>query len=834
MKTSFRIAFVCALAGPAFVNPAFAQPPEESIAPAEPEAAADLVEPEAATDKPEPTAPTPPAAPPVEIKQHGGLHVTLVDEKTGEPVPGATVMVDGDARGETDARGVLLVRPLRTGPHNLLVLSGEHDAKDAEVRIDANVDTAVRYRLGQAEAEVFEITTRAVRAKREVSEVFLSEAELKTVPGTMGDPIRVIENLPGLNRAPGGMGGALIVRGANPADSGVYIDGVEVPLLYHFGGLTSVVNAEFLGGITFMPGGFGAQYGRATAGIVDVQTKPLACDHTRALASVDPIDAEFFTCVPLGSWKLALAGRRSYIDAFLPTILEGAAKEGESPTIVAPAYLDYQVKAEHTTAQQRWEIFAFGARDALKITRAASAEDVDLSVTGTIAFHRLQVRHTYFGDRFRLESALTPGLMIQKIGDGSADLATQHRSGLTMATLTWREVATYTFTPYVKLRAGIEHQIYNWSADFVTELPNLGRTYPSPLEVDYTRQDPWKDGSTDLNQGYWAELIMNPHSNVTLTPGLRVDHLDFDSTERWTFQPRLASRWQVNEPTALKASAGVYQKLPDLFSGVMVDGFGQPNLSTEKAVHLTGGVERAVAGLNVTLESFHVWRSQLPSPTDEVTYENGKATPVLFKSDGRGRSYGLELMIKRNPAENRWWNGWVAYTLSRSTRTDRTASLSGFDQYAGVDPGSARLFDLPKTDSTYLSPFDQTHILTTVGAFALPWKMSLGMRFQFVSGNPTTPLNQGRTYFDADSDTYKVQSGSVARASGRLPAFHRVDLRLDKRWDFNAWKLTAYLEVMNAYNRRPVEGVGYDYRYAEQTQLRGLPVLPILGIKGEI
>ncbi|MDX2020698.1 MAG: TonB-dependent receptor [Deltaproteobacteria bacterium] len=831
MKKTIRLTIACVLALPAWAHAALAQDP------APPQA-------EGPTDTPTETSPPPeatPAAPtemapppPVQIKQHGGLRLTLVDGKTGEPVPGATVMIDGDARGETDADGNLLVRPLRTGPHSVLVMSGEYDPKDGEVQIDANVDVPVRYRLTQAEAVVFEVKAKASRPKREVTEIVLTDSEIKTVPGTMGDPVRVVENLPGMNRAPGGIGGALIVRGANPADSGVYIDGVEVPLLYHFGGLTSVINAEFLGGITFMPGGFGAQYGRATAGIVDVQTKPLTCDRTRALASIDPIDAEAFTCVPLGSWKLALAGRRSYVDAFLPALLEGAAKDGESPTIVTPAYLDYQIKAEHHDAHQRWDIFAFGARDTLKVVRATSAEDADFSLSGGVQFHRLQVRHTYFGNKLTLESALTPGLLKQDFGDKSAELDTQHRSGVTITSLSWKETATYAFSPYIKLRAGIDSQLYHWSADFITELPNLGRTYPSPLIVDPTRQDPWKDGNTDLHQGYWTELVVNPHPDVTLTPGLRVDHLDFDSTERFTFQPRLASRWQINEQTSVKASAGVYQKLPDLFSGVMVDGFGQPNLSAEKAVHITSGAERSLEAVNLSAEVFNVWRSNLPSPTDEVTYKDGKATPVLFKSDGRGHSYGLELMVKRNPAEHRRFNGWVAYTLSRSTRTDRTATLGGINQYASVDPGSARLYELPKVASTYLSPFDQTHILTAVGAWQLPWKMSLGFRFQLVSGNPTTPLEKGRSHFDADSDTYKVQNGSVARASERLPTFHRLDLRFDKRWDFKGWSLTSYLEVMNTYNRRPVEAVGYDYRYAERTELRGLPVLPIVGVKGEI
>ena len=104
---------------------------------------------------------------------------------------------------------------------------------------------------------------------------------------------------------------------------------------------------------------------------------------------------------------------------------------------------------------------------------------------------------------------------------------------------------------------------------------------------------------------------------------------------------------------------------------------------------------------------------------------------------------------------------------------------------------------------------------------------------KFVSGNPITPLDRAQTLYDADSDGYRTTPGTVARNSDRLPAFHRLDLRLDKRWDFQDFSLTAYLEVINAYNHRSTEAFGYDYRYRSRTELQGLPILPIIGLKGE-
>ncbi len=65
--------------------------------------------------------------------------------------------------------------------------------------------------------------------------------------------------------------GLLIVRGSAPQDTQVFVDGTAIPLVYHFGGLSSVVPTEMLDRIDFLyPGNFSAQYGRATGGIIDV------------------------------------------------------------------------------------------------------------------------------------------------------------------------------------------------------------------------------------------------------------------------------------------------------------------------------------------------------------------------------------------------------------------------------------------------------------------------------------------------------------------------------------------------------------------------------------
>src|SRR6266550_5005892 len=74
------------------------------------------------------------------------------------------------------------------------------------------------------------------------------------VPGAQGDAVKIVEDLPGVARTSPIGGGLLVVRGSKPGDSLVYLDGEPIPLLFHFGALSSTVNPDLLSGIDYIPG----------------------------------------------------------------------------------------------------------------------------------------------------------------------------------------------------------------------------------------------------------------------------------------------------------------------------------------------------------------------------------------------------------------------------------------------------------------------------------------------------------------------------------------------------------------------------------------------------
>ncbi len=229
-----------------------------------------------------------------------------------------------------------------------------------------------------------EVEVHGDKPPREVTKRTLEQREINRIPGTGGDALRSLQNLPGVARAPG-LSGLLIVRGSAPQDTQYFIDGTPVPLVYHFGGLSSVVPTEMIDRIDFYPGNFSTQYGRALGGIVDVGLTDPKTDHIHALAEVDLIDARAIVQGPIGDtgWKFSVGARRSWFDLWLGPVLK-AAGAGVS---VAPVYYDYQaVLGRDIDKHSNLRFAFFGSDDQFKIlVKTADASEPTLS--GTIGMH---------------------------------------------------------------------------------------------------------------------------------------------------------------------------------------------------------------------------------------------------------------------------------------------------------------------------------------------------------------------------------------------------------------------------------------------------------------
>lgn len=653
----------------------------------------------------------------------------------------------------------------------------------------------------------FQTVVRDKKEKKEVVRRTLSRVEAQKIPGTFGDPIRVIQNFPGVARAPFGLG-QLIVRGANPNQTLTFFDGVEIPLLFHLAGGPSVVNGEFLDRIDFFPGGFGARYGRAVGGVVDVSSRKGAADTWHGVAKVDLLDASLFVEVPItDEISVAAAARRSYIDALLPLVLPQDPQGGS--LLVLPAYWDYQVRIDIggkkgeklRDGQSSFSLFAFGSDDQLKIIATGGGRNRDVTIESRTTFHRIIGGWNYKTGNTSFKVTPYVGLDLVKVNFGIASLgADQYTAGV-------RADLGVDLNEHFTLRGGAD--VFNRTLVGKAEIPLIGGVQ----YISFPGAEP-KVGSQQFNTvvntfdgALYAEGDIT-FGKFTATPGIRVSHAYINGQVRSAADPRLWARFELLESTSIKGSIGLYTQPP---SGTDMEPppFGTPGLTHERAFQTSLGVaHKFTEFINVDLTGFYNRRyDNVVSPGTTTINDDGTVTTTRSANLGLGRAYGLEVMLRHEVSKN--FFGWIAYTLNRSE--ERRAG-SGNDYL--------------------VSTFDQTHILTIVGSYKLPFGFELGARFRYVTGRPKSALMHDYDIYQADSNSYSSMFGP-ARAT-RIKDFHQLDIRIDKNFVFQSWTLTAYLDIQNVYNAANVEASFFDYRFRTEYDVPGIPILPVIGLKASL
>jgi hypothetical protein len=300
----------------------------------------------------------------------------------------------------------------------------------------------------------------------------------------------------------------------------------------------------------------------------------------------------------------------------------------------------------------------------------------------------------------------------------------------------------------------------------------------------------------------YALLEITPLPGLRIVPSLRADYAK--DTKHVTIDPRLTLRGDVHPSfprTTVKAGVGLYTQPPQGVESVAP--FGSSGVSSNRALHTSVGVEQELArGLELSMEGFY---KHLYDLVVAHTAENQDNVGASFDNSGSGRIYGGEALLRYRDPRGRYF-GWLAYTLSRSERRNDAS------------------------EDYHLFQYDQTHILTALGNVSLGRGWSSGVRFRYVTGSPYTAYVGG--VIDLDAGAYAAIPG---RPYGdRFPAYHQLDLRVDKTWQIGRTKLVAYGELRNTYNRKNPEELSYRYDYARSEVVSGLPILPVIGLRGEL
>lgn len=734
----------------------------------------------------------------VEPEAEFGRVVGRVRERgTRLPLPAVPVSI-GDREVISDGTGRFTFEDVPEGEYELVATSTDHRRERVQVAVVPGQEIDVDLRLQRLRSSPYETIVRGDRAKTSLTRRTLEKDALRTVPGTFGDPLRAIQNLPGIARAPY-IVGVLLVRGSTPGDSAVMIDGHEVPLLFHFLGGPSVLPPEMLDRIDYYPGNFSVRFGRAMGGVVDVGTRRTTSKQWQGSLEIDLFDTGLYLEGPItDDISFSASVRRSYIDVVLETVIDVFGAEDLAQ--VLPRYYDYQARTDwRIDRNHELSLLVFGSDDELEVI-GQPGTNTAYDVTAGISFHRLKLEW-----RARLskevEFSLSPVLGVDTTGGEVGEVEAEGE----IDEVALRYDLRIQPSEELVLRTGFDGQarVVTFSGNVPVPFGGNTRPLPGANPGELTAVEIERD-LAQVAAGLYLEAEWNIGGGpLTIVPGVRTDHYDWAGRHRWFVDPRVTARWVLDEEKTwvLKGGVGVFSQPPTEFR--LDPDFGNPDLEPEWAIHYGLGIEHQISeAISIDVQGFYIDRRDLSDRVEGFAIEGFAIEQPNFLNIASGRAYGVELLLKHEVTRDVY--GWVAYTLSRSEEDD--------------GPGT------PMT----ATPFDQTHNLVVVASWKFAPNWETGLRFRLVSGNLETPV-LGAT-FDADEGTYVEIEGE--EDSRRVDPFNQLDIRVERTWDYETWNLAAFVDVQNVYNALNPEGTRADYRFREFAPLPGLTVLPTLGVRG--
>jgi TonB family protein len=730
---------------------------------------------------------------PAAIPQVGELRGRIVAGTPPSPLVGIKVRILARDRTtlvvETATDGTFSVPNLIKGQYVLEIEGTGYRRVSHPEQIEEGKVTAVTYHLEPSSDLPLEVTVRGPAFEREVTHYEIPRTELLRVPGTMGDAIHAVEAMPSVAR-PRGLSGDLVIRGSAAEDSQVYVEGTPIPQVFHFGDLSSVVPGEMIERLEFYPSNFSVRYGRVMGGVVEAKLRQTNPDNKyHGTAQIDLINARVNVEGPvpkMRNYSFMGGARTSYFDRWLSPIM----RDGASSEDGLPRYYDYQFYLERRLPKNGVYRMGFiGARDTFVPILKNSKE----------WYVPRQSSFIHFQSQLRMPLSSKSDIKASwSIGKNQNALADEDRStDATYILGTLRSEISYKTGSVGIIRFGADVLYAPFRVKAHTDRKNVSGTLASNSSIAKDLID-YDIRGVYLRPAFFAEYEFSPNRRVNLTVGTRGDYAK--DTHDIDIAPRAIARYLlVDGPlsTRLKSGVGLFYQPPSPIQ--TLPELGTKGLTSSRAVHSMVGVEQTLSkNVALSVEGFEKELRKLLS-----TREDGAGNEII-DNRGRGRVYGVDFLLRYNK-DDRFF-GWVAYTLSRSTRKPNA------------------------NEPEELYRYDQTHIINLLGSYRIGRGWEIGARFRYATGLPYKTCSG--SLFNNATGAYRCYG---VQQQQRLDAFHQLDLRLEKVFQTKTYRLSAYLDVLNAYGHYSPDKAVENYDYSGVKPLsRSLPLLPSIGVRGEI
>ncbi len=737
----------------------------------------------------------------------GTIKGKLIDKDTRTPLIAANIMILNSVKGtSTDLEGNFELANLPVGSYTIkFSYIGYEPVTRTDVIVRPERITFQEVELVSTSLQTDSIVvTGGYFSDSEIqpnSITSFSYEEIRRAPGSGGDVSRILMSLPGIAKV-NDQSNSLIVRGGSPIENSFFIDNIEIPNINHFpmvgssGGPIGLLNVDFIRDVDFYSGGFNSQFGNRLSSIMDIKFREGNREEfeTQLNLSFQAIGGIIEGPINNGKGSWFLSARKSYLDIIFESVAPGEA---------LPNYADFQGKVTYDLGRNhKLSILNIFSMDRQTMTYEKAFKNnkndyFDITVNmntaginwqylwGKSGYSDFTISHLYWQDdrNFTDTKTRTKQNRLETLEQELRLRNSNHYKINNSHKIDFGLDAKYTFNDY--------NNLYSEQVNPVGEpLDEL----QAKRNLEFARLS----GFVNYNWDIAGEFVLNP--------GLRVTYSDYN--EQLHIAPRLSLSYKISSITSVSMTFGIYyQSVPSIF---LAQNKKFSNLDDPRAEHYVLSINHLLnEDTKLTIELYDKEYSKLPMDPalpqvltyDQSVFESSFSSHENLVSEGIAYSRGIEISLQKKLAADLY--GLIAGTYFRS-----------------------RYKDLNGTWRNRI--YDNKFSFTIEGGYKPGKLWEFSTRWIYAGGVPYTPFDLSASK-SANSGIYN----QTLINGERLPDYHSLNLRIDKRFNFSSSSMVIYFSIWNAYGRKNLYAYSWNEMKNEPQEEKQWTTIPIFGLEFE-
>ena len=721
----------------------------------------------------------------------GHIRGRLMDAKTNAPLPYASVAVAGTTLGsssEDDGTFTLLAVP--TGTRTIVVSSIGYDRLELPglvVTAGAVLDLGSLKLTGTA-VTLNSVTVSpgsfSVMGTNSASRQTLDAADIKNMSWAE-DLTRAVARLPGVSSNE--FSSKFTVRGGETDEVLMVIDGMELYEPFHqrdfAGGLFSIVDIEAIQGIDLLTGGFAAEYGQRQSAVFNMRTKHVPNDERHTSIGLSIMNARVYTDGRFNKNKGSYLFSTRY--GTLGQVLKLIGSNEYQPT-----FYDGMVKVQHALGEKHqlsFQMLHAADKTAIRDEKPNNYDRHDTRYTSTYAW--LTWRATLSDKLFVRTLLYGGGIDHTRIGSfhkrdwtdkGDFSLSDKRNYVFGGVKQDW----TWSANERFGLKVGWDARQLNASYDYTHAISEIRVNANEELYTFSRNVDIHTKPNGQLYSAYLSGKVMLLPKLFT-EAGLRWDHATYTNDD--FLSPRVSLAYAFGPNTFLRAAYGQYYQskfINNLDVNHSATRFDPAELST----HYVLGFEHLFKrGISFRVEGYYKEISRISPQYQNLrdpweVFPESRNDVVLVTFDG-ATAKGIEFFVKYDQGKKFSW--WFSYALARAEETITNVEFDGiFEERTGTMP----------------RPNNQDHTIYVDVNYRMNAKWHFSLSWQYYVGWPRTTYEY--VYQQSpDSTGLHFYQRHFAFNGERYPAYHRLDARVNRHFKAGKGRITAFLNVINAYDR---------------------------------